>query len=86
MVFSEVKFQIGKKGLTDEFIATLDNALKSHNQLRISVLKSAGRDSKHVKEIADEISSKLSYKNAVKVIGFTIIVRKLSRQPIKDKQ
>lgn len=72
----EAKFQIGKSGLTDNFIETLKTAFKTHRQVRIHILKSAGHDKNKVKEIAEEISKKLPFKTEYKTIGFVIIVMK----------
>ena len=67
-------FQIGKLGLTGESIKALDHLLETHNQVRISVLKSSGRDRQSIKLLADEISSRLIHPCYSRVIGFTIIL------------
>jgi RNA-binding protein YhbY len=69
----EAKFQIGKAGLTAPAIETFKIAFKTHHQLRISVLKSAGRNKENVIKIASEIQGKMGSPCAVRVIGFTII-------------
>lgn len=79
-----MQFQIGKAGLTEEVVKTLDSALKSHDQVRISALKSSGRDRDNIKSLADDILNKVNYKCSARVIGFKIILSKLSRVP-KDK-
>ena len=78
----EAKFQIGKLGITSGIIQSFESALKTHKQIRISVLKSAGRDREKVKKIASEISEKLEkfeVKSKYKIIGFTIILKKLKK-------
>jgi len=77
----EIKFQIGKSGLTEGIIESLRLAFKNHKQVRISVLKSAGRDKPKVIEMAEEISSKLKegqkeHAYPYRVIGFTIAMRR----------
>jgi len=76
-----MQFQIGKLGLTEEVVKTLDFVLKSHDQVRISALKASGRDRNSIQSLADEIIRRLNYKCAVRVIGFKIILSKLSRVP-----
>ncbi len=68
--------QIGKNGVTDNFIETLKTYFKNHNSVRISVLKSGTRDRKELKRIAEEIPKKLGENFTSRAIGFTIIVRK----------
>ena len=79
-----MQFQIGKQGLTEEVVKTLDNLFKSHDQIRISALKASGRDRNSIQSLADEIIEKINYKCAARVIGFKIILSKLSKVP-KDK-
>jgi RNA-binding protein YhbY len=73
-------FQIGKSGITQGVIDSLASALKNHKQVRISALKSSGRDRDKIKEMGEEICNKLSKKYGgsyfFKVIGFTIILKK----------
>ena len=81
MIF-ESKFQIGKNGLTEGAISSLNQDFKTHNQIRITVLKSAERDRDKIKILADNIIQKISYDCNYKILGFTIILR---RQSIKEK-
>jgi len=74
----EIKFQIGKNGITEGIIHALNNALKTHKALRISVLKSSGRNRESIKEMAKEIQNKLSCPSAAKIIGFTIVLKRKS--------
>ena len=68
--------QLGKNGLTENFIATLKNHFNKHKNVRIIVLKSAGREREKVKEYSKEILEKLGEKYTAKVVGFTIFVKK----------
>ena len=51
--------QLGKNGLTENFIGTLKNHFNKHKNVRIIVLKSAGRERGKVKEYSKEILEKL---------------------------
>ena len=84
MIF-EGKFQIGKNGITTGVIESLNLSLKTHNQIRISVLKSADRDKNKIREMADSITEQLTYKCNYKIIGFTIILRRKNQKNINNK-
>jgi RNA-binding protein YhbY len=70
----ETKLQIGKNGITEGTLESLENALKTHKRVRISVFKSSGRDRESIKFMASELQSKLKTKVDFKIIGFTIIL------------
>jgi RNA-binding protein YhbY len=70
------KFQIGKSGVTSGVVDSLKLALKNHNSVRISVLKSTGRTRDSIKKTAEEIAEKLGFPSRHKIIGFTIILKK----------
>lgn len=70
------KVQLGKQGITDNFISGLQNCFKTHENVKVSVLKSAGHDRDEVKKMSEEIINKLGKKYTAKVIGFTINVKK----------
>jgi len=70
------QIQLGKQGITDNFIKTLEDDFKNHENVKISVLKSARHDKTKVKEYSEEILEKLGDKYTTKVIGFTIFVKK----------
>tara|TARA_Y100000310_G_C20699553_1_gene828456 strand:- start:5231 stop:5467 length:237 start_codon:yes stop_codon:yes gene_type:complete len=72
----ESKFQIGKNGLTQGTITSLNSALKTHKRVRISVLKSACRDRSELKKMAEEICSKIKEACGYKIIGYTIILKR----------
>lgn len=72
--------QLGKNGVTENFILTLLNQFKTHKSIRIHVLKNArpeGKEGKQkVKEYSEKILESLGDKYASKIIGFTIILKK----------
>lgn len=70
------KVQLGKQGITENFIKTLEHCFKTHENVKVCVLKSAGHDKKKVKEYSDEILEKLGKRYTAKNIGFTISIKK----------
>ncbi len=74
------KFQIGKNGINEGVIESLNMILKNHRQIRVSVLKSIGRDRENVEKIALEIQKRTEIKCDYRIIGFTIILTKSSRK------
>lgn len=68
--------QLGKNKLTDNFIKTLESNFQTHENVKISVLKSCGRDRERIKQIAEEIVKKLGKRFTYKIVGFTIFVKK----------
>ncbi|MDO8528506.1 MAG: YhbY family RNA-binding protein [Nanoarchaeota archaeon] len=68
--------QLGKNGITEGFITSLQNDFKKHVSIRISVLSGAGREREKVKKYSEEILDKLGKNYTSKIIGFVIIVRK----------
>jgi len=79
----EIRFQIGKSGVTSGAIESLDLAFKTRKQIRINILKSGTRNREKIKEMAEEISEKLHGNYRYKIIGFTIIMRKTSKKKNK---
>ena len=68
--------QIGKHGITENFIETLKNYFKKHENVKISVLKNATRSKAKINEFSGEILEKLGKKYTSRIIGFTIVVKK----------
>jgi RNA-binding protein YhbY len=77
-----IEIQLGKNGITDNFIQTLKNHFQKHENVRISVLKSAGHSKEKVKKYSDEILEKLGKNYTSRVIGFTIVFKKW-RKPVR---
>ena len=46
----QAEIQLGKNGITDNFIETLKHIFENHDNVRLSVLKSAGHDREKIKE------------------------------------
>ncbi len=75
-----MKFQIGKSGVTPGVIESLELAFKTHKIIRISVLKGAVRDKEKVKEMAEELTQGLKGEYKYKIIGFTIVLRRVGKR------
>ncbi len=68
--------QLGKQGITENFISSLKNHFKNSEIIRISVLKSARKDKLQVKAFSEEILEKLGKNYTAKIIGFVIVLKK----------
>jgi RNA-binding protein YhbY len=75
-------FQIGKNGVNDKFIETLNSYFKKNRVVRISVLKNASRNREEIVEMAGKISQKCDGNFRFKIIGFKIILRKIKGQDL----
>jgi len=73
---TEVKFQLGKNGFTSGALLAINNSLKTHKRVRISVLKSCCRDQAELKKLAEEIKSQTDEKTEYRLIGYKIILIK----------
>ena len=71
--------QLGKQGLTENFIGTLKHHFDKNKNVRVSVLKSAGHDKDKIKEYSEKILEKLGKNYTAKVVGFTIFFKKWRR-------
>ena len=92
------QIQLGKSGITENFMNSLKAQFKNSQVMKISVLKSATRDREEIIKIKDELLEKLG-KNfessqtvekfhgnfTGKIIGFTIILRKWRRTISREK-
>jgi len=69
--------QLGKQGISDNFITSLKNQFKNHRNIKVSVLPSARPNGKgDVKKHADEILSKMGKNYTARSIGFVINIKK----------
>jgi RNA-binding protein YhbY len=76
---ANAQMQLGKNGLTDNFIATLKAHFKNYKNIKISVLKSCCRDREELKKISDNILESLGKNYTARVIGYTIVLSKWRR-------
>jgi len=76
--------QLGKSGITDNFMDSLKNLFKNHENVKVHVLKSVrgtGKEGKtDVQKHADEILEKLGKKYTSRNIGFVISIKKWRRE------
>ncbi len=73
---TQSQIQLGKNKITDKFAETLKNNFKKHDNVKVSVLKSAGHDREKIKEYSREILEKLGKNHTAKIVGFTIFIKK----------
>ena len=71
--------QIGKQGVTENFLETLKTYFTKYGNVKVSVLKSAGHDKKQVKEYNQQILQALGPKFTSRTLGFTIMLKKWRR-------
>jgi len=74
--------QLGKSGVTENFIKTLQDHFRKHDMVKVSVLKNAGREREKIHGFAEEILKILGKNYTAKTIGFTIFLKKW-RKPVR---
>lgn len=72
------KFQIGKKGLTEEFIKQIEITFKTCRKVKIDILKSACRDKEEAKKIAQKLVDRLGKNFDYKLIGYVLTLMKFN--------
>jgi len=74
----QMEIQLGKKGLTKEFLEDLKNRFDNTKltNIKVSVLKSARESRDDVKKYEKEIKEFLGAKYTTRVIGFSIFIKK----------
>lgn len=70
------QIQLGKNGITDNFILNLRSQFENTRGIKISVLRSFCRDKEHLKKIEEEILEKMGKNYTAKTIGYTIALKK----------
>ncbi len=74
------RLQIGKNGLSPEFIEQVKRIFEKDKLVKISILKSACRDKKDAEEIAKELIGALGSKYDYKLVGYVITVIKFRKE------
>ena len=69
-------FQLGKNGITENFVETMKTYFKKNENAKISVLKSATRSREEIKKLEKELLDQLGRSYTARVIGFTIVLKK----------
>jgi RNA-binding protein YhbY len=84
--------QMGKNGLSEGFLDSLSKTFKNHGLIKLSVLKTCTRDREKIKQIAEDLRTGLdkrteneNRKFITKIIGFTIIIKKIKKSSEKNK-
>lgn len=70
------EIQLGKNGITENFINTLKTYFDRVRTVKVSVLPSARESKEDVKKYSEELLDKMGVYYTVKVIGFTITLKK----------
>lgn len=77
MTFAEM--QLGKNGISANFLETLKLKFQKNDCVRLSVLKSARDEKSKMKEYAEKILESLGKNYTARIIGFKIILKKWRR-------
>jgi len=70
------RLQMGKNGLTPEFINQVKSIFEGETLIKISILKSACRDKTDAKKIGDDLIGELGKKYDYKLVGYVLTVVK----------
>ena len=78
---SKIEIQLGKKGLSEEFLSGLKKRFEkaSVKNIKIHVLPSARESREDIKKYAEKILVYLGKKFDYRIIGFSIFVLKLRK-------
>ncbi len=76
---TQSNIQLGKKGVTDNFIGTLKINFKNHDNVKVNVLKNAEHKKEKIIEYRDQILEKLGRNYTAKIVGFAIFIKKWRR-------
>lgn len=77
------EMQLGKKGLTQEFLAQIKHSFDDSQtkNMKVHVLRSARESKKDVQLYADKIQQYLGPHFTYRVLGFTIFLKKWRKAP-----
>lgn len=72
--------QLGKNGLTEQFIEGLRKTFKNRKAVKVSLLRSYSRNKEEVRKTAEKLCNELEKLGSIrvehKIIGFTISLKK----------
>lgn len=80
MINQTAKIQLGKNGVSENFIGTLKSHFKNHKKVKISVLRTYCRDKKELKKISEKLVEKLGNHYTSSTIGYTINLKKWRKE------
>ncbi|MBR2812679.1 MAG: ribosome assembly RNA-binding protein YhbY [Solobacterium sp.] len=69
--------QIGKDGISDSVINNINNVFRTHELIKVTVMKSVSDD---IKEIAFDLA-RLTRSEMVQIIGRQVILYKAAKEP-----
>ena len=78
------RLQMGKNGLTPEFVNQVKSVFTNEKIVKISILRSASRNREEVKKMADELVSQLGEKYKYRLIGYVLTVMKFRKKVEKS--
>ncbi|HOF43793.1 MAG TPA: YhbY family RNA-binding protein [Candidatus Pacearchaeota archaeon] len=73
------QIQLGKNGVTEQFISNLKHHFNNTKNVKVSVLKSCCRDREELREINEKILKELGNNYTSRIIGYTIVIKKWRR-------
>ncbi|MEK6872399.1 MAG: YhbY family RNA-binding protein [Nanoarchaeota archaeon] len=75
---SQMKIQLGKKGLTEKFLEEIKKRFqdKKIKNIKVDVLRSARETKEDIKRYAEEIKNFLGEKFSYRILGFSIFLMK----------
>ena len=73
---AQSQIHLGKNRVTDKFIETLKGHFKNHDNVKVSILKSATRNKAEMKKFSEDILDGLGKNYTAKMLGFTIFLKK----------
>jgi len=73
------KLQLGKNGLTEEFLHQLKSTFENSGIVKVSLLKSATRNKDDAKKIGQELVDSLGKNYDFKLIGYVLTVMKFRK-------
>jgi len=73
------EIQLGKNGVTVNFIESLKHQFNNCNNVKISVLRACCRNQEELKKITEDILNHLGKNYTARVIGYTINLKRWRR-------
>jgi len=73
------RLQLGKNGLSPEFIEQVKKVFENEQILKISILKSACRDKKDAEKIGEDLLNALGKKYIFRLVGYVLTINKFKR-------
>jgi RNA-binding protein YhbY len=74
--------QIGKNGLTLNVVEQARKMLEKEKAIKITILKSATRDRKEAKELAEKLAFALGSNFQYRLIGYTIVLKRYRKNSL----